>query len=75
MAIKSVHCHVLQANVTVVSDLEGGISRVICPEYDAPFGICRLKQSAESGGPLSQLLERVSEGTLDTRTTRCDIAA
>ena len=75
MAIKSVQCHVLQANVTVVTDLEGAISRVICPEYDAPFGICRLKQSAASGGPLSQLIERVSEETLNSRSTRCDIAA
>jgi hypothetical protein len=75
MAIKTVRCHVLQAPVTVVTDLEGTITHVICPEYKEPTGICRLKRGAEMSGPLSRLLERVSEDTLDTRTHRCEVAA
>jgi hypothetical protein len=71
MAIRSVHCRVLGTYVTQVTDLEGAVTRVICREYDAPTSSCRLKQSARGGGPLSQLLERVSEDTLDTRSTRC----
>lgn len=73
MPIKSVRCHVLQASVAVVADLEGGISRVICPNYNERTGVCRVKRNATRGGPLSQFLERVSEGTLDTHTTRCDL--
>lgn len=73
MAIVSVRCAVLGANVTLVTDLEDEVTALICPEYEEPTGICRLKKNAGQGGPLSQLLERVSEDTLDTRTTRCNL--
>jgi hypothetical protein len=71
MAISSIRCPVLSARVTKVTDLEGTVTRVICPEYDASNRTCRLTMSIREGGPLSQLLERVSEDTLDTRSTRC----
>ena len=73
MAIVSVRCPVLGASVTRVTDLEGEVTALICPEYEQPTGICRLKKNVRQGGPLSQLLERVSEETLDTRTTRCSL--
>jgi hypothetical protein len=71
MAIRSVHCPVLGAHVTQVTDLEGAVTRVICAEYEDWDGGCRLKKSARESGPLGQLLERVSENALDTRSTRC----
>jgi hypothetical protein len=71
MAISSIRCPVLGARVTKVTDLEGTVTRVICPEYDASSRRCRLTMSIGEGGPLSQLLERVSENTLATRSTRC----
>jgi hypothetical protein len=73
MAITSVRCTVAQAMVTRISDLEGGITRVICPEYEEATGNCRLKRRALEGGPLSQLLDRLAEETLDSRTTRCHL--
>ena len=73
MAIASVRCPVAHAVVTRVTDFEGETLRVICPEFEEPTGICRLKKSAFEEGPLSQLLERVAEDTLDRRTTRCDL--
>jgi hypothetical protein len=75
MAIRSVRCPVLGANVTLVTDLEGAVTRVICVEYDDADGGCRLKKAAREGGPLGQLLERVSEESLDTRSTRCIMLA
>jgi hypothetical protein len=75
MAIRSIHCPVLGAHVTQVTDLEGAITRIICTEYVASDGSCRLKTSAREGGPLGQLLERVSEETLDTRSPRCVLLA
>jgi hypothetical protein len=54
-----------------VTDLEGAVTRVICPEFEASNRTCRLKTSAGYGGPLSQLLERVAEDSLETHGTRC----
>ena len=33
MNLKLVHCSTVQASVSVVTDLEGAVSSVICPEY------------------------------------------
>jgi hypothetical protein len=73
MAITSVHCPVLHTTVKRVTDLEGEVVRVICPEYDEPTEGCRLKKTAYQGGPLAQLLERAEEGTLNRRTVHCDL--
>ena len=75
MAIESVRCPVLSGHVTRVTNLEGEPVRIICAEYDERTGICRLKKNARDGGPLSQLLERVSEDTLATKNTRCILSA
>lgn len=74
MAIETVYCHVSNTTVTRVTDFEGRVTQLICPEYSQPSGYCRLKQEASSGGPLSQLLERVSEETLGDPSARCDLA-
>ncbi len=75
MTISSVRCPVLGTNVTRVTDLEGQTTKVICAEYDEPTGICRLKKNTSQGGLLSQLLERVSENTLASKSTRCGLLA
>ncbi len=74
MQVTSVRCRVLRAHVTRVTDFEGEPTTIICPEYQKPTGICRLKKNAFDGGPLSQLLERVEEQTLGSRGTRCDLS-
>jgi hypothetical protein len=73
MGIKSVICQVRQGPVTVVSDLEGDVTRLICPDYEPATGQCRLRIEAMEGGPLSQLFERLDEHTLETRATRCEL--
>ena len=75
MAITSIRCPVLGAHITRVTDLEGTMTRIICAEYEESTGTCRLKKTALEGGPLAQLLERVSEETLDTRSTQCVLRA
>jgi hypothetical protein len=64
---------VLGAHVSRVTNLEDEVAAIICPEYEERTGICRLKKTALAGGPLSQLLERLSEDTLGIRTTRCHL--
>ena len=75
MALSPVHCSVLHANVTCETDLEGEVTRVICPEYEEPTGICRLKRAVQDSGPLGQLLERVSEESLATPGAMCILRA
>ena len=75
MAMTSIRCPVLGAHVTRVTDLEGTVTRIICAEYEESTGTCRLKKTALEGGPLGQLLERMSEETLDTRSTLCMLRA
>lgn len=71
MAMTSMRCPVLGAYVTFVTDFEGGVSNIFCPEYEAATATCRLKTASSSGGPLSQLLDRVSEDSLSSRSKAC----
>ena len=70
----SIRCPVLGANVTRVADFEGEPTTIICPEYQERTWICRPKNDALDGGPLSQLLDRVEEHTLGSRANRCDLS-
>ena len=51
------------------------MTRIVCTDYDASDGTCRLKKSAGAGGPLAQSLERISEDALGTRSIRCVLLA
>ena len=72
VGIKSVYCHERRGNITLETDRDGVVRRVICPKYEPATGLCRLRHHMLEGGPLSQLLERVAGNTVNSRTTRCD---
>jgi len=74
MAIETIRCAVAGWTITRVTDFEGGVVQLICPEYDATNHRCRLKHRAKEGGRLAQLLERTRERTLDTRDVECHLA-
>ena len=74
MAMTAIRCPVLGAEVGCVIDLEGNVLTIVCEEYGTD-GSCRLKTSALRGGPLTQMLERLSEHTLDARGTMCSLRA
>ena len=73
MPIESVYCHVLGGHITRITGLEGESVRIICPQYEEPTGDCRLKKAGRQGGTLSQLLERVADGALDTKSISCHL--
>jgi hypothetical protein len=73
MAIETVWCSVLHGGVTRVTNLEGEVVSIHCPEYIKREAICRLKSMSHRGGPLAQLLEQVSQDTLGRPTIRCDL--
>lgn len=70
-----IRCPVLGGQVTRVTDFKGNVTRIVCEEYEEPAGTCRLRKTVLQGGPLAQLLERVSEETLDTAGTLCVLRA
>lgn len=71
MPMTTVYCQVLGSRVTCLTDLEGTVTRVICPAFEPAAGLCRFRREALSGGLLSQLMERVAEDTLAARDSRC----
>jgi hypothetical protein len=74
MALTSIWCCVLQRHITRVTNVEDEIVSVVCPEFQAPTGICRLKTSALQGGLLSDLLRRGDENSLENPAPRCTLA-
>ncbi len=53
MAMTSIRCPVLGAHVTLVTDLEGKVTRIICAEYEEATGARSLNKAALEGGPLA----------------------
>lgn len=49
-------CPILGAQVTLVKNVTGGVTRVVCAEYDQTNGTCRFKRSRRHPGPLLKLL-------------------
>ena len=71
MGLEHIWCPVIEAHITRVTNLEGEVTSVICPDYVGATGCCRRRTAVLKEGPLAQLLERMSEDTLDDPTTRC----
>jgi len=71
MVLRLIRCPVLGGHVTRATDFEGNVTKIICEEYEEPAGTCRLRKAVFAGGPLTKLLERASEDTLDTGGTGC----
>jgi hypothetical protein len=68
MPMKATWCPVLGTEMVQVTDFEGAVTNILCPEYD-PDGTCRLKKSAAVAGPVARLLRRMP--VVNTRRTLC----
>jgi hypothetical protein len=73
MSLETIWCPVTGGRVSRLTNLEGEVTGVICQEYEAATGACRRRAGVLKGGPLAQLLERVSEETLADATMQCII--
>ncbi len=72
MGLITFRCHISHEPVSRVTDLEGATVRMICDQLEQASGVCQLKRRIDDDGPLGQLLDRVFENTLDTRSIRCE---
>jgi hypothetical protein len=58
-----------------MTDLEGHVTRINCPEYVQSNGTCRLKAPEFQAGPLSRLLVQAAGQDLGARDALCDLGA
>ncbi len=70
MPANTVHCHVLNGNVTIVSDLNGNVTNVICPELRRITNGCKAKR--RNAGFVGSLLGIYSDQTHGTRHAYCE---
>ena len=66
MSANSIYCHILGANVSVVSSLNGEVTNVICPQFSRMTHGCLLKFN-EAGGSLGYAARRAADQLVDTR--------
>jgi len=60
MALMTKRCSVSQAPVTLITDFEGTVSRVICPGGDMPFPSPRVRPSTSPQISCRSLFSRSS---------------
>lgn len=70
MSANSVHCHILQGDVSVVSDADGKVTNVVCPHFWRLTHGCQLKQ--DSSGFVSYLAGKIADKVSGTRAAHCE---
>lgn len=70
MSASNVYCHILGRNVSVVSNLNGSVTNVICPKFFRLTHGCMQKDS--KSGFLSLFLKKVADITTGTRASYCE---
>jgi hypothetical protein len=72
MSANSVYCHVLKGTVTVVSDLNGRVTNIVCPKFWRLTHGCAIKR--ENSSVLGVLLKRHKDIAFGTRDNMCEFA-
>ena len=71
MTFRTERCPVGNTVATLVSDFEGTITMVICPDDQYGSGTCALRRRGRDAGPLTDFIDRVSTRTVADATNRC----
>jgi hypothetical protein len=67
------YCRVIGRSVPVMP-IRGERQPVACPEFDAPTGVCRLKQQMLDSGFLPVFLSAVTEPLVGPAGVSCGLA-
>jgi hypothetical protein len=70
MSASTVYCHVLSGNVTVVTDLDGNVTNVVCPEFYRITHACQKKRG--DSGFFANVLKVVVDKATDSRVHYCE---
>lgn len=71
MTFRTERCPVGNNVVTLLTDFEGTITMVICPDYEYASGTCGRRRRSPDAGPLTDFIERVSAHTVADKASRC----
>jgi len=72
MSAATVLCHVLNGEVTVVSDLQGNVTNVICPMFDRLTFHCAIK--IQGKGAVGLGISRIADRLSGTKIVVCEFA-
>lgn len=70
MSANTVYCHVLGGNVTVVSDLNGQVTNVVCPMFYRITHGCQKKN--EETGLLGLIARKFADNAAGSRLAYCE---
>jgi hypothetical protein len=70
MSADSVRCHILEDNVTIVSDASGKVTNVVCPHFWRLTHGCQIKR--DSVGFLTYFAGKVADKLTGTRAAHCE---
>ena len=68
MPAEQVYCYVVEDNVTVVTDIDGDVKNVVCPEFSRTTYRCGVKDTGIIRGTIKMVLDQY----LDTRSYYCE---
>ncbi len=72
VSASQVQCYVLGGQVSVVADLNGNITNLICPKFDRFAFTCAIKK--EPAGFFVQLAGRMVDRGMGMKVTACEFA-
>ena len=70
MSANSVYCHILGGTVTVITNINGEVTNVVCPKFYRTTHSCSKKQ--KDTGFVGGIIKRIADKALDTRTSYCE---
>lgn len=71
MASNSHYCHVLEDQITIISDIHGNVTKIVCPEINRVTNTC-MKKYGSSVPLITTIPKRLMDEMTGTRTLYCD---
>jgi len=70
MSADKVYCHILGGDVTVITDINGDVKNVVCPQFERVTHSCYKK--SRNTGFLGNVLKKIADKAIDTRASYCE---